>query len=117
MATHGRWINFFLGLGAGVDQGKLECSFCGLPQSKLNKLVGGRAVYVCDRCIVLGHEVLSSRTAKANEYIRLELLDGTTELACSFCGGVSENQMFGGRDRQMCSKCLDSAIEIIRTAS
>ena len=33
------------------DEGKqLKCSFCGKPQSQVNRLVAGPGVYICDDC-------------------------------------------------------------------
>ena len=34
------------------DENKqLKCSFCGKPQSQVNRLVAGPGVYICDECI------------------------------------------------------------------
>ena len=36
----------------------LKCSFCGKPQSQVNRLVAGPGVYICDECIQVCQEIL-----------------------------------------------------------
>lgn len=43
-----------------------RCSFCGKPQSQVNKLVSGNGVYICDECIQLCNEVLKESAADAH---------------------------------------------------
>jgi ATP-dependent Clp protease ATP-binding subunit ClpX len=33
------------------DTSRLKCSFCGLPQSKMNKLIVGKRKNICDQCV------------------------------------------------------------------
>ena len=41
------------------DENKqLKCSFCGKPQSQVNRLVAGPGVYICDECIQVCQEIL-----------------------------------------------------------
>ena len=41
------------------DENKqLKCSFCGKPQSQVNRLVAGPGVYICDECIQVCQETL-----------------------------------------------------------
>ena len=41
------------------DENKhLKCSFCGKPQSQVNRLVAGPGVYICDDCIQVCQEIL-----------------------------------------------------------
>ena len=41
------------------DENKqLKCSFCGKPQSQVNRLVAGPGVYICDECIHICTEIL-----------------------------------------------------------
>ena len=41
------------------DENKqLKCSFCGKPQSQVNRLVAGPGVYICDDCIHICMEIL-----------------------------------------------------------
>ena len=41
------------------DENKqLKCSFCGKPQSQVNRLVAGPGVYICDECIRICTDIL-----------------------------------------------------------
>ena len=40
------------------DNGTIKCSFCGKPQSQVNRLVAGPGVYICDECIQVCQEIL-----------------------------------------------------------
>ena len=41
------------------DEGKqLKCSFCGKPQSQVNRLVAGPGVYICDDCVHICLDIL-----------------------------------------------------------
>lgn len=41
------------------DEGKqLKCSFCGKPQSQINRLVAGPGVYICDDCVHICLDIL-----------------------------------------------------------
>ncbi|MDH3796987.1 MAG: ATP-dependent Clp protease ATP-binding subunit ClpX [Desulfobacterales bacterium] len=42
----------------------LCCSFCGKEQSEVKKLIAGPAVYICDECVQLCHEVLEEQEIK-----------------------------------------------------
>jgi ATP-dependent Clp protease ATP-binding subunit ClpA len=39
----------------------LSCSFCGEPQDRVNKLIAGPGVYICDSCIALCQEILDEQ--------------------------------------------------------
>ena len=44
------------------DENKqLQCSFCGKPQSQVNRLVAGPGVYICDECIQVCQEILNQQ--------------------------------------------------------
>ena len=49
-----------------------RCSFCGKPQSQVNKLVSGNGVYICDECIQLCNEVLRESAADAHSDAAIE---------------------------------------------
>ena len=36
----------------------LKCSFCGISQDQVRKLIAGPGVYICDECIDLCNEIL-----------------------------------------------------------
>jgi ATP-dependent Clp protease ATP-binding subunit ClpX len=42
----------------------LHCSFCGKSQAEVRKLIAGPAVYVCDECVELCHDILNDDAQK-----------------------------------------------------
>jgi ATP-dependent protease Clp ATPase subunit len=42
----------------------LKCSFCGVPQHKVVKLIAGPGVYICDRCIDLCNQIIVEELAE-----------------------------------------------------
>ena len=65
----------------------LACSFCGNPQDKTRKLIAGPGVYICDGCIDLAADVITSgrpvRTALGTMNTVPEERSG---VRCNFCG-------------------------------
>ncbi len=50
------------------DENKqLKCSFCGKPQSQVNRLVAGPGVYICDECIHICMEILNENIEDSSE--------------------------------------------------
>ena len=50
------------------DENKqLKCSFCGKPQSQVNRLVAGPGVYICDECIHICTEILKENVEDGSE--------------------------------------------------
>ena len=44
-----------------------NCSFCGKPNTEVDKLVGGPGVYICDQCVSLCATILAESPATAAE--------------------------------------------------
>ena len=38
----------------------IRCSFCGLPQDNVRKIIAGPGVYICDECINLCNGILEN---------------------------------------------------------
>ena len=38
-------------MGKFDDRRSLRCSFCGKPQSAVNRLIAGNGSYICDECV------------------------------------------------------------------
>jgi ATP-dependent Clp protease ATP-binding subunit ClpX len=45
--------------------GTLRCSFCGKHQRKVNKLIAGPGVYICNECVDLCVEIIARERPKA----------------------------------------------------
>jgi len=43
----------------------LRCSFCGNPQRKVDKLIAGPGVYICNECVDLCVEIIAQERPKA----------------------------------------------------
>jgi hypothetical protein len=69
------------------DPGLLACSFCGKQQNEVRKLIAGPGVYICDRCIDLAVDVITSGRAARTA---LGAMDNVPEeqsgVRCNFCG-------------------------------
>lgn len=56
------------------DENKqLKCSFCGKPQSQVNRLVAGPGVYICDECIQICTEILRENVEDGAEGPKSEM--------------------------------------------
>ena len=44
--------------GESKEASALRCSFCGKSQEKVNKLIAGPTVYICDECVELCNEIM-----------------------------------------------------------
>jgi len=47
----------------------LFCSFCGKPQREVKKLIAGPSVYICDECVRLCEDIVSSGRQKDEDWI------------------------------------------------
>lgn len=45
----------------------LSCSFCGKTEDEVDRLIAGPGVYICNECVELSHEILSSDLAYRSE--------------------------------------------------
>ena len=42
------------------ENNELRCSFCGKPQSQVERLISGSGVYICNECVALCNDILTS---------------------------------------------------------
>jgi ClpX C4-type zinc finger len=103
----------------------LACSFCGKQQKKVRKLIAGPGVYICDLCIDVAENVISSGQPADTELGAMNALPAhDTRLKCSFCGKEG-GQVSGmalmpavtlertSASAAICSECLVLCNEII----
>ena len=63
------------------------CSFCGRPQRKPRRLVSGPGVFICEHCVGLATDVISTgSSAEAPLGMLTALSDEHARERCSFCG-------------------------------
>ena len=69
------------------DPGLLACSFCGKQQNEVRKLIAGPGVYICDRCIDLAVDVITSgRAARTALGAINNVPEEQSGVRCNFCG-------------------------------
>ncbi|NNN12132.1 MAG: ATP-dependent Clp protease ATP-binding subunit ClpX [Acidimicrobiaceae bacterium] len=51
----------------GEGQEVVKCSFCGMSQKQVRKLIAGPGVYICDKCIELCNDIIEDELVDANE--------------------------------------------------
>jgi hypothetical protein len=90
------------------------CTFCGRPPSEVQKLIRGPNVFICDGCIALAEEVLSS--------LRLATKGGSSltaaesgKASCSFCGNRRSDKraMVLGPTSNVCDACVGLCRQIV----
>jgi hypothetical protein len=117
--------------------GRLACTFCGQDQTQVQKLIAGPQVYICDTCVSLARNVISSGPVPGGPFVPVTMMpergrpesEPKVKLACSFCGkqphqvaGLAASSVpsapapakGGPRTRAtVCTECLDLCDEII----
>jgi ClpX C4-type zinc finger len=107
------------------DPPLLACTFCGKPQKEVRKLIAGPHVYICDRCIALAGNVISSGHGASTALGSVNAVpEQGIRIRCSFCGkdrsqasGLAAMPSAAGRKTPgfaaVCSECLELCNEII----
>jgi hypothetical protein len=104
------------------SRGLLACSFCGKQQNEVRKLIAGPGVYICDPCVDLAGNVISSGQPADTELGTMDALSAhATYLRCSFCGKDRGRAAFMPEvtlertpaSAAICSECLVLCNEII----
>lgn len=108
--------------------GALTCSFCGLAQKKVRKLVAGPGVYICNECVPLAVRVVACDAGGATTPAGTEVIGRASGRHCSFCGrgaqevgrlassaagGPSAAKWADGDDVNICGECLNLCEDII----
>ncbi len=92
------------------------CSFCGRPQRKARPLVAGPGVYICESCIAVASEVLSTAAPAQTASATLVAVSADNRRErCSFCG-KRRPQITGlasTGDVLICDDCLKLCAEIL----
>ena len=54
-------------MGKFDDRRSLRCSFCGKPQSAVNRLIAGNGSYICDECVRMCASIIDEGLGQASE--------------------------------------------------
>lgn len=63
----------------GEGQDVVKCSFCGMSQKQVRKLIAGPGVYICDKCIELCNDIIEDEIAEPSE-VKFEKLPKPREI-------------------------------------
>jgi hypothetical protein len=101
-----------------ADTGELlSCSFCGMNQKQVKKLIAGPGLYICDGCISRVHTVLAApgKTASTPIATIQQVSDENREELCSFCGKRRQRvkAMAAAGEARICNECIDLCDEIV----
>jgi len=73
--------------GERPAQPPLVCTFCGRRKAEVSHLIAGPGVFICEKCVGLAQEMISSGEAVGTAAGRLTAVPGQEHRAqCSFCG-------------------------------
>jgi ATP-dependent Clp protease ATP-binding subunit ClpX len=64
----------------GEGQEIVKCSFCGMSQKQVRKLIAGPGVYICDKCIELCNDIISEELGDRQEVTPQERLPKPKEI-------------------------------------
>jgi hypothetical protein len=114
------WSSVWRGRRVTLD---MACSFCGLPDAQVAKLIAGPKVYICDACVGAAGQVFGGHTPKeSSRDARMELLPVSSRVRCSFCGkktGQTKTKSSPGLrvvqsgSKRVCDRCLDICRRIL----
>jgi hypothetical protein len=103
----------------------LTCTFCGSSQYEVRKLIAGPGVYICDSCVELVQDVISSGSVTNTRLGPVHSVpDQDGRVRCRFCdkhrdqvAGMAAMSAETGDEASgpaaMCDECLSLCIEII----
>ena len=57
-----------------------RCSFCGRPQSEVQKLIAGPGVYICDECVAVAQHIMEEEKAEETPDFQLKDLPTPHEI-------------------------------------
>lgn len=99
--------------------GELSCSFCGLPEDEVAKLIAGPGVFICDECVALAHRAADGTGPVETLRTRLDLVSKESKLKCSFCGrsGAKAGTMVAGQGLCICDDCLKLCDDVLAAAA
>jgi ClpX C4-type zinc finger len=82
-----RWARVRDGARGRGGELLLACTFCGKPQDKVRKLIAGPGVYICDGCIDLAVDVITSGRAACTALGTMSNVpEEQSGVRCNFCG-------------------------------
>jgi ATP-dependent Clp protease ATP-binding subunit ClpX len=64
----------------GEGQDIVKCSFCGMSQKQVRKLIAGPGVYICDKCIELCNDIIEDEVVDPGE-VKFEKLPKPREIS------------------------------------
>jgi hypothetical protein len=93
-----------------------SCSFCGTGEQRVEVLVGGPGVYICDMCTGGAIAVVAAPARPGQKAAIQPVGDQARAERCSFCGNRRHqvSGMAAARGILICNECLHLCAEICR---
>jgi hypothetical protein len=98
-------------------KGNLVCTFCGLTQDKVARLIAGPKVFICDACVALAQSAMKGGLPAA-DHGPLALAGRDARTRCSFCGKrkTPDRALLTGA-ANICDECLSVCRQILVDSS
>lgn len=93
-----------------------RCSFCGVGQDQVRKLVAGPGILICDDCIGVGARAVAGQGPLPDDRATFTLVEASArDTRCSFCGKnrSSVEAMAAGTGGTICNHCLELCNEVL----
>ncbi len=94
----------------------IQCTFCGVSQKAVKKLIAGPGVYICDECVALATPLAERRADEVTKGdTTLRVVTSPSALRCSFCGKkVREiSVLVNAGGVHICNECIVLCRDII----
>lgn len=93
----------------------LACSFCGLPDGEVAKLIAGPGIFICGECVGLVRRAADAASPMETPRTRVDLVARASKLKCSFCGKPAGKvgTLVAGPGLSICGECIQLCEEIL----
>jgi ATP-dependent protease Clp ATPase subunit len=104
------------GGGQYLRRNQVACSFCGMTQPRVEKLIGGTHSYICDQCVATADRVIVTGEAAATPLSALTSVGAdVSDATCGFCGKRRDRVagLAAAGQHTICTECLELCREIL----
>ena len=99
-------------------KGNLACTFCGLTQDEVARLIAGPKVFICDDCVARAETTVNrGLPAEGHGLLTLAGIDARTR--CSFCGKrtTPARAVLTGPAANICAECIAECRQILNDST
>jgi ATP-dependent protease Clp ATPase subunit len=94
----------------------LDCSFCGMAQKQVSKLIAGTHARICDQCVATADQVITTGETAATALSAVKSIGADLPaIKCDFCGKTRQqvSGIAAAARGTICSECLLLCHEIV----